>query len=52
MASVARTSRKTPPTEPTAKRAALYPRVSSRGQEEDGTSLTTQEQRCRAFAAV
>jgi site-specific DNA recombinase len=34
------------------KRAALYPRVSSRGQEEEGTSLGTQEQRCREYAAA
>jgi len=33
------------------KRAAIYVRVSSKGQEEDGTSLTTQEQRCREYAA-
>ncbi|CAA9293540.1 MAG: site-specific recombinases [uncultured Chloroflexi bacterium] len=33
------------------KRAALYPRVSSKGQEEEGTSLGTQEQRCREYAA-
>lgn len=31
-------------------RAALYCRVSSNQQEEDGTSLSTQEERCRAFA--
>jgi site-specific DNA recombinase len=32
-------------------RAALYPRVSTAGQEEDGTSLTTQEQAMRRYAA-
>lgn len=32
-------------------RAALYLRVSSRMQEEDGTSLQSQEERCRVFAA-
>src|SRR5918997_6751349 len=32
-------------------RAAIYVRVSTRGQEEDGTSLATQEQRCRQYAA-
>lgn len=32
-------------------RAAIYVRVSSAGQEEDGTSLQTQEQRCRDIAA-
>jgi site-specific DNA recombinase len=31
-------------------RAALYVRVSSVGQEQDGTSLETQEERCRAHA--
>jgi site-specific DNA recombinase len=36
---------------PGGKRAALYPRVSSKGQEEDGTSLESQEQRCRYYAA-
>src|SRR5688572_7295320 len=33
-----------------AKRAAIYVRVSTSAQEEDGTSLDTQEQRCRAYA--
>ena len=37
--------------ESTTRRAALYVRVSSKGQEEDGTSLETQEQRCRAYCA-
>jgi site-specific DNA recombinase len=32
-------------------RAAIYCRVSTAGQEEDGTSLATQEQRCREYAA-
>jgi site-specific DNA recombinase len=32
------------------KRAAVYCRVSTAGQEEDGTSLDTQELRCREFA--
>ena len=32
-------------------RAALYLRVSSRLQEDEGTSLQSQEERCRAFAA-
>ncbi|HEV2122581.1 MAG TPA: recombinase family protein [Chloroflexota bacterium] len=32
------------------KRAAIYPRVSTKGQEEDGTSLGTQEQQCREYA--
>jgi site-specific DNA recombinase len=32
------------------KRAAVYCRVSTAGQEEDGTSLDTQEERCREFA--
>jgi site-specific DNA recombinase len=36
---------------PTTRRAALYIRVSSKTQEEDGTSLATQEQRCRAYCA-
>jgi site-specific DNA recombinase len=31
--------------------AAIYTRVSTAGQEEDGTSLATQEQRCREYAA-
>lgn len=35
---------------PTTSRAALYVRVSSAGQAEDGTSLDTQEAGCRAFA--
>src|SRR5262245_57876329 len=30
--------------------AALYPRVSTKGQEEDGTSLDSQEAACRAYA--
>ena len=34
-----------------AKRAAIYIRVSSAGQEQDGTSLETQEAACRAYAA-
>src|SRR3954452_11094845 len=34
-----------------ASRAAIYVRVSSVGQEQDGTSLGTQEERCRAYAA-
>jgi site-specific DNA recombinase len=33
------------------KRAALYVRVSSSSQEEDGTSLATQERRCRDYAS-
>ncbi|CAA9250241.1 MAG: hypothetical protein AVDCRST_MAG77-2037 [uncultured Chloroflexi bacterium] len=33
------------------KRAALYLRVSTGRQEEEGTSLTSQEQRCREYAA-
>ena len=33
------------------RRAAIYPRVSTTGQEEDGTSLATQEARCREYAA-
>jgi site-specific DNA recombinase len=33
------------------RRAALYPRVSTGKQEEEGTSLATQEQRCREYAA-
>ena len=32
------------------KRAAIYPRVSTAGQDEDGTSLATQEARCREYA--
>lgn len=32
-------------------RAVIYTRVSTSKQEEDGTSLTTQEERCRAYAA-
>ena len=32
-------------------RAAIYCRVSTPGQEEDGTSLATQEARCRQYAA-
>ena len=32
-------------------RAAIYCRVSTDKQEEDGTSLATQEQRCRQYAA-
>lgn len=34
-----------------AKRAAIYVRVSTPGQEQDGTSLATQEEACRAYAA-
>jgi site-specific DNA recombinase len=34
-----------------AQRAAIYVRVSSPGQEQDGTSLETQEAACRLFAA-
>jgi site-specific DNA recombinase len=37
-------------TEPTTKRAAIYPRVSSTQQEDDGTSLGTQEAACLQFA--
>lgn len=37
-------------TEPKPKRAAIYPRVSTGGQEQDGTSLGTQEDLCRAHA--
>jgi len=33
------------------KRAAIYVRVSSKGQEEEGTSLGTQEAACRKYAA-
>ncbi|MBA2451955.1 MAG: recombinase family protein [Chloroflexia bacterium] len=33
-------------------RAAIYVRVSTTNQEEEGTSLSTQEERCRAFAAA
>ena len=33
------------------KRAAIYARVSTAGQEEDGTSLETQEAACRRYAA-
>ncbi len=32
-------------------RCAIYVRVSTVGQEQDGTSLDTQEERCRAYAA-
>src|SRR5215217_5967748 len=32
-------------------RAAIYIRVSSVGQEHEGTSLETQEERCRRYAA-
>jgi site-specific DNA recombinase len=32
-------------------RVIIYCRVSTKDQEEDGTSLDTQEQRCRAYAA-
>src|SRR4051812_11901647 len=35
----------------TAPRAAIYVRVSSPGQMQDGTSLETQEERCRRYAA-
>src|SRR5947207_1244671 len=35
----------------TASRAAIYVRVSSVGQEQDGSSLETQEAACRAYAA-
>ena len=31
-------------------RAAIYIRVSTQGQEEDGTSLDTQLERCRAYS--
>jgi len=31
-------------------RAAIYVRVSTKGQEDDGSSLGTQEQACRAYA--
>src|SRR5687767_15124904 len=41
-------SRETPRSET---RAAIYVRVSSAGQEEDGTSLVTQETGCRRFVA-
>lgn len=37
--------------EPKQKRAALYVRVSTRGQEAEGTSLDTQEAACRRYAA-
>jgi site-specific DNA recombinase len=33
------------------RRAAIYARVSTLGQEEEGTSLGTQEARCREYAA-
>ncbi len=36
---------------PAGKRAALYCRVSTDRQEWDGTSLDTQEESCRAYAA-
>ncbi len=36
--------------EPAAKRASIYVRVSSTRQEEDGTSLETQEAACRQYA--
>src|SRR5438067_12368053 len=44
---------KAPQTAPAAAtvRAAIYVRVSSPGQEQDGTSLETQEERCRRYAA-
>ena len=32
-------------------KAAIYCRVSTAGQEEDGTSLVTQEEHCRKYAA-
>ena len=35
----------------TATRTAIYVRVSTTGQEEGGSSLSTQEAACRAFAA-
>lgn len=38
------------PAPTTAKRAAVYVRVSTAGQEQDGTSLQTQEERCRQYA--
>lgn len=38
------------PSAPAQLRAAIYVRVSSKGQEEDGTSLETQEAACRAYA--
>ena len=34
-----------------AMRAAIYCRVSTSAQEEDGTSLTTQEAACRKYAS-
>src|SRR5687768_3073032 len=37
--------------DPTRRRAALYPRVSTAGQEADGSSLGTQEAAMRAYAA-
>src|SRR5688500_5260423 len=46
----AKSQRKTQP-ESSTRRAALYVRVSTGTQGEDGTSLETQEQRCRAYAA-
>jgi site-specific DNA recombinase len=36
----------------TPRTAAIYCRVSTTGQEEDGTSLATQEERCRQYAAT
>jgi site-specific DNA recombinase len=36
----------------TTKKAAIYCRVSTAGQEEDGTSLDTQEARCRQYATT
>jgi site-specific DNA recombinase len=38
-------------TRSTSRAAAVYVRVSTSGQEEDGTSLVTQEERCRQFVA-
>jgi DNA invertase Pin-like site-specific DNA recombinase len=34
------------------RRAAIYVRVSTPGQEAEGTSLLTQEQRCREYSAA
>jgi site-specific DNA recombinase len=51
MASVAKSKRSLEPESQT-KRVAIYCRVSTAGQEEDGTSLDTQEQRCRAYSVT
>jgi site-specific DNA recombinase len=40
------------PAAPVVLRAAVYPRVSTGPQEQDGTSLATQEERCRQYAAA